>query len=86
MAEIKIYNGSGQAAGTLTASARSNLHIRDAAIAGSDVVTMPFATFQSLVKHPLTDIGLQKFTDDWNKIPAELLGEWNDVAGEKKGS
>lgn len=82
----EIYDNYGFQTQILTASARSNLHIRDAAIAGSDVVTMPFATFQSLVKHPLTDIGLQKFTDDWNKIPAELLGEWNDVSGEKKGS
>jgi len=55
----------------LMASARSPLHIRDAAIAGSDVVTMPFDTFTKLVKHPLTDIGLQKFLDDWKKVPQE---------------
>jgi len=47
---------------------------------------MPFATFGALLKHPLTDIGLQRFTDDFNKIPAELLGDWNAVSGEKKGA
>lgn len=55
----------------LTASARSPLHIRDAALAGSDVVTMPFETFTKLVKHPLTDSGLAKFLEDWKKVPQD---------------
>lgn len=58
----------------LTASARSTLHVRDAALAGSDVVTLPYAVFQKLVKHPLTDNGLKQFNDDWAKVPAELKG------------
>lgn len=58
----------------LTASARSSLHVRDAALAGSDVVTLPYAVFQKLVKHPLTDIGLKQFNDDWAKVPDELKG------------
>jgi transaldolase len=82
----KIYDNYGFQTQILTASARSVLHIRDAALAGSDVVTMPFATFGQLLKHPLTDSGLQRFTDDFNKIPAELLGDWNAVSSEKKGA
>lgn len=58
----------------LTASVRSTLHIRDAALAGSDVATLPYAVFQKLVKHPLTDIGLKQFNDDWAKVPDELKG------------
>ena len=81
-----IYDNYGFQTQILTASARSVLHVLDAAIAGSDVVTMPFATFGALLKHPLTDIGLKRFTDDFNKIPAELLGDWNAVSGEKKGA
>lgn len=82
----QIYDNYGFQTQILTASVRSSLHIRDAALAGSDVATMPFATFGQLLKNPLTDIGLQRFTDDFNKIPAELLGDWNAVAGEKKGA
>ncbi len=53
----------------LTASTRSALHIQEAALAGSDVATMPFALFKKLVNNPLTDIGLKMFDTDWNKIP-----------------
>lgn len=53
----------------LTASARHTLHIRDAALAGSDVVTMPFDVLKKLSKHPLTDVGLDRFLADWSKIP-----------------
>lgn len=56
----------------LTASTRSALHIKEAALAGSDVSTMPFALFKKLVNNPLTDIGLKLFETDWNKIPEEL--------------
>ena len=58
----------------LTASTRSTLHVRDAALAGSDVVTLPYAVFQKLVNNPLTDIGLKQFDDAWAKVPAELKG------------
>lgn len=67
-----IYDNYGFETQILTASARSALHIRDAALAGSDVVTMPFATFGKLVKNPLTDIGLKLFDTDWAKIPEEF--------------
>ncbi|MDQ3813636.1 MAG: fructose-6-phosphate aldolase [Armatimonadota bacterium] len=67
----KIYDNYQFLTQILTASARSPLHIRDAALAGSDVATMPFETFTKLVKHPLTDIGLEKFLSDWKKVPPE---------------
>jgi transaldolase len=40
--------------------------IVEAALSGSDICTMPFKVFQQLIKHPLTDMGEQKFLADWN--------------------
>ncbi|RYX80405.1 fructose-6-phosphate aldolase [bacterium] len=68
----KIYDNYGFATQILTASTRSALHIQQAALAGSDVATMPLALFKKLVNNPLTDIGLKLFDTDWNKIPEEF--------------
>lgn len=50
----------------LVASVRHPQHVVEAALAGGDICTMPFAIFQQLVKHPLTEIGVKKFLTDWN--------------------
>jgi len=49
----------------LVASVRHPQHVVEAALAGGHICTMPFAIFQQMVKHPLTDIGLKKFLADW---------------------
>lgn len=51
----------------LSASIRSPMHIIDCAKIGSNVVTAPLKSIKSLLNHPLTDIGLKKFIDDYNK-------------------
>ena len=56
----------------LAASLRNPLHVVDAAVAGADVATLPFAVFQLLLKHPLTDIGLKRFLDDWEKAGVRI--------------
>src|SRR6059036_1215690 len=56
----------------LAASLRSPLHVVDAALAGADVATMPFSVFQMLIKHPLTDIGLKRFLDDWQNAGVSI--------------
>jgi transaldolase len=56
----------------LAASLRNPLHVVDAAVAGADVATMPFAVFQMLLKHPLTDIGLKRFLEDWERAGIKL--------------
>ncbi len=56
----------------LASSLRHPMHVVEAARLGSDIGTMPYDVFTKLVKHPLTDIGLQKFIDDWNKARKEL--------------
>jgi transaldolase len=52
----------------LVASCRNPLHIREAALLGAHVATMPFTVLEQLLKHPLTDIGLERFLKDWEKI------------------
>jgi len=55
----------------LAASIRNPVHVVDAALAGADVATMPFAVIEALLKHPLTDAGLKRFLEDWQKLPLQ---------------
>jgi len=66
---VTIYSLHGYATQVLTASIRNPRHVVDAAMLGSHVATIPFNVLSQLVKHPLTDIGLQKFLADWEKVP-----------------
>jgi transaldolase len=68
-----IYDNYGFATNILAASVRTPAHVRDAAIAGADCATLPPAVFQSLVKHPLTDRGLEQFMSDWAKTGQSIL-------------
>jgi transaldolase len=67
-----IYRNYGFRTQVLAASIRSPLHVLDAAKAGAHVATMPFGVLELLLKHPLTDVGLKKFLDDWQKSGATL--------------
>ncbi|MCF6268218.1 MAG: fructose-6-phosphate aldolase [Melioribacteraceae bacterium] len=51
----------------IVASIRNPLHIVEAGLIGADIVTVPFKVIEQLFKHPLTDIGIEKFLTDWNK-------------------
>ncbi len=53
----------------LVASVRHPLHIQEAALMGAHVATMPPKVLEQLLKHPLTDIGLERFLSDWEKVP-----------------
>jgi transaldolase len=64
----QIYNNYAFGTEILVASVRHPLHLVDAAMMGADVATCPFKVIEQLIKHPLTDIGLQKFLDDWKKV------------------
>ena len=63
-----IYDNYGFTTQILTASVRNPIHVLEAALAGSDVATMPLSVFDALFKHPLTDIGNEKFLADWKKL------------------
>jgi transaldolase len=64
-----IYRNYGFATQVLTAAVRHPLHVLQAALAGSDVATMSFDVLQQLYQHPLTDIGLETFLNDWKSVP-----------------
>jgi transaldolase len=53
----------------IVASVRNPVHVVDAAKIGADIATIPFGVIDQLIRHPLTDIGLQKFLEDYKKIP-----------------
>ena len=59
----------------LVASVRHPLHVVEAATIGADIATLPFSVLEALVKHPLTDIGLDRFLKDWDKLP-ESARRW----------
>jgi transaldolase len=65
-----IYDNYGFETQILAASIRHPMHIVQAALAGSDVATIPHKVIAQLVKHPLTDIGQAKFLADWEKMKA----------------
>lgn len=66
---VAIYSNFNMATQVLTASVRSPRHVVDAALAGSHVATIPFKVLAQLVKHPLTDVGIEQFLADWKKVP-----------------
>jgi transaldolase len=65
---VTIYKNYAFETEVLVASVRHPIHVVQAAMIGADIVTMPFKVIDQLIKHPLTDIGLQKFLADWKKI------------------
>lgn len=62
-----IYDNYDYKTQILAASIRSPYHLVQAALIGADVATVPFAVIEKMLFHPLTDIGLKKFLDDWKK-------------------
>jgi len=63
---VTIYKNYGFKTEVLVASVRDPNHVVDAAVAGAHIATLPYDVFKKLPNHPLTDIGLKKFLDDWN--------------------
>ncbi|HUS70138.1 MAG TPA: transaldolase family protein [Anaerolineae bacterium] len=52
----------------IAASIRHPLHVPEAALAGADIATVPYAVLQKMVRHPLTDVGIDRFLEDWKKV------------------
>jgi transaldolase len=65
---VQIYENYDFATEVIVASVRNPLHVVDAALAGAHIATIPFSVIDQLVKHPLTDIGIEKFLADWKKL------------------
>jgi transaldolase len=64
---VTIYRNYGFSTEVLVASVRHPMHVVDAAMIGADICTMPFKVIDQLIKHPLTDIGIERFLADWKK-------------------
>ncbi len=64
---VTIYDNYGFETEVIVASVRNPLHVVEAALMGADIATIPYKVIQQLIKHPLTDIGLEKFLADWKK-------------------
>ena len=65
---VEIYNNYSFATQVIVASIRSVQHVYEAALMGADVSTIPFKVIAQLIKHPLTDVGIDSFLKDWAKV------------------
>jgi len=64
---MNIYANYGYETEVIVASIRNPIHVVEAALIGADIATIPFKVIGQLAKHPLTDIGMEKFLADWEK-------------------
>jgi len=69
---VDIYDMYGFETQIIVASVRHPLHVLQAALIGADIATIPFKVIKQLARHPLTDIGLKKFLDDWQKVADKI--------------
>jgi transaldolase len=67
---VQIYSNYNFETQVLVASVRHPMHVAEAALIGADVCTIPFGVINKLFNHPLTDIGLERFLNDWKKLNA----------------
>ncbi len=66
---LEIYDNYNFDTEVIVASIRNPLHVVEAARMGAHIATIPFSVIEQLLKHPLTDIGIEKFLKDWEKVP-----------------
>ena len=72
---IQIFDHYDYDCEVLAASLRHPMHVLEAARMGADIGTMPMSVFQTLLKHPLTDSGLKRFLDDWEKVKQQMTAK-----------
>jgi transaldolase len=65
---LAIFDNYGFETEVIVASVRHPLHVVEAALVGADIATVPFAVLEKMVKHPLTDLGIDRFLKDWGKV------------------
>lgn len=66
---LTIFDNYGMDTEIIVASIRHPVHVLEAALLGADIATIPFNVITQLAKHPLTDIGMARFLEDWKKVP-----------------
>lgn len=65
---VQIFTSYGIESEVIAASIRHPLHVTQAALAGAHIATIPFKVLEQMTKHPLTDIGIDRFLKDWNDV------------------
>ncbi len=65
---LQIYENYGFTTEIIVASIRSTLHVQEAALIGAHIATIPFSIVEKLIKHPLTDKGIESFLKDWETV------------------
>ncbi|MFW9809107.1 MAG: fructose-6-phosphate aldolase [Candidatus Thorarchaeota archaeon] len=65
---VQIYQNYGFETEIIVASIRHPIHVYEAALLGADIATIPPAVLDKMVTHPLTDVGIRKFLEDWEKV------------------
>lgn len=66
---VRIFDNYGIETEIIAASIRHPIHVIQAALAGAHIATIPFKILEQLTKHPQTDLGIEKFLKDWDKVP-----------------
>jgi transaldolase len=64
-----IFDNYGYTSEIIVASIRNPIHVQNSALIGADICTIPYSVMLQLAKHPLTDAGIAKFLEDWEKVP-----------------
>ncbi len=64
-----IFDNYGYTSEIIVASIRNPIHVLNSALIGADICTIPYSVMLQLAKHPLTDAGIKKFLEDWEKVP-----------------
>ncbi|TXT55669.1 MAG: putative transaldolase [Candidatus Thorarchaeota archaeon] len=65
---VQIFSNYGMTTEVIVASVRHPIHVKEAAILGADIATIPPSVLEKMVNHPLTDIGIERFLADWEKV------------------
>jgi transaldolase len=66
---VAIFDNYGFESEVIVSSIRHPIHVLEAALIGADVATIPYKVIEQLIRHPLTDIGIDRFLADWKKVP-----------------
>jgi transaldolase len=69
---MQIYDNYDFETEVMVSSVRHPLHVLEAALLGADIVTVPLKVIKQMMKHPLTDVGVKQFLDDWRKLEAKI--------------
>jgi transaldolase len=69
---VAIYRNYAFDTEVIVASVRHPIHVVEAAMLGADVATIPFKVIEAMARHPLTDLGIERFLADWDKYRRQV--------------